>query len=281
MTLRAKIRKSAGSAAAWLQPHHERFLESLTAQGYCRCSLRSYDRAVVSFCAAVERHNIGSGDLVGRQIDRLRRTVLDGFKLNVRIGMKFCLNRFIEHLVEAGVARLPEAPPKVVTRLDRLRAEYEAYLRDQRGLSEATIHHCLSFLNRFMASASARRSANSTTSRRMTSSPSCARSWVEAKPYRDKTPPSHLRNLFRFLFWSGKTKRDLANAIPRVAQPPRAPSTTSEARGGRELLDAVWSADPIGRRNYAMMLLSPALACARPRSSRSSSTTSTGVQAQS
>jgi hypothetical protein len=24
---------------------------------------------------------------------------------------------------------------------------------------------------------------------------------------RDKTAPSHLRNLFRFLFWSGKTKR--------------------------------------------------------------------------
>jgi integrase/recombinase XerD len=36
-------------------------------------------------------------------------------------------------------------------------------------------------------------------------------------PYRDKTPPTHLRSLFRYLFWSGKTKRDLASSLPRVA----------------------------------------------------------------
>jgi hypothetical protein len=48
--------------------------------------------------------------------------VLGEFIPSVRIGMKFCLNRFISHLVEVGVARLPEAPPKVVTRLDCLAA---------------------------------------------------------------------------------------------------------------------------------------------------------------
>jgi hypothetical protein len=34
-----------------------------------------------------------------------------------------------------------------------------------------------------------------------------------------KTPPTHLRALFKFLFWSGKTKRDLAACMPRVAVP--------------------------------------------------------------
>jgi integrase/recombinase XerD len=256
MTLRAKIRKSEGSAAAWLQPHHERFLESLAVQGYSRCSLRSYDRAGVSFCAAVERHDIGGGDLVGRQIDRLRRTVLDGFKPSVRIGMKFCLNRFIEHLVEAGVARLPEAPPKVMTRLDRLRAEYETYLREQRGLSEATIHHCLSFLNRFM-----RFRFGATLGKLDDITPGDIVAFLRkimggGKPYRDKTPPSHLRNLFRFLFWGGKTKRDLANAVPRVAQPPQSHLPRHlQPEAVEQLIDAVWSGDPIGRRNYAMMLL--------------------------
>jgi hypothetical protein len=33
-------------------------------------------------------------------------------------------------------------------------------------------------------------------------------------PYRDRTPPTHLRSLFRFRFWSGKTKRDLASSLP-------------------------------------------------------------------
>ncbi|MGH7778828.1 MAG: hypothetical protein ACREQR_03260 [Candidatus Binataceae bacterium] len=32
-----------------------------------------------------------------------------------------------------------------------------------------------------------------------------------------KALPSHLRCLFNFLFWSGKTKRDLAASLPRVA----------------------------------------------------------------
>ena len=78
----------------------------------------------------------------------------------------------------------------------------------------------------------------------------------DGKAPRDKTPPSHLRNLFRFLFWSGKTKRDLAASVPRVAQPPR--STLPRYLKPEEvetLLDAVWSADPTGRRNYAMLMV--------------------------
>ena len=99
---------------------------------------------------------------------------------------------------------------------------------------------------------------------------------------RDKTPPSHLRNLFRFLFWSGKTKRDLAASIPRVAQP--AKSTLPRYLKPEEvekLLDAVWAADPVGRRNYAMLWCSHASASGRPRLLRSSSTTSTGAPARS
>ena len=37
-------------------------------------------------------------------------------------------------------------------------------------------------------------------------------------PRRDKALPSHLRSLFKFLFWSGRTRRNLANSLPRVAQ---------------------------------------------------------------
>ena len=75
--------------------------------------------------------------------------------------------------------------------------------------------------------------------------------------YRDKTPPTHLRSLFRFLFWSGKTKRDLASSLPRVAtgrasQLPRSLKPEEIER----LIDAVWAPDAIGRRNYAMLMIS-------------------------
>ena len=73
---------------------------------------------------------------------------------------------------------------------------------------------------------------------------------------RDKTPPSHLRTLFRFLFWSGKTKRDLVASIPRVAAQPK--STLPRYLHPDEvdkLLDATRAPTPVGRRNYAMLLV--------------------------
>ena len=48
------------------------------------------------------------------------------------------------------------------------------------------------------------------------------------KPFRDKTPPTHLRNFFRFLFKSGRTNANLAPSVPRIARDSvqfRAPNT--------------------------------------------------------
>jgi integrase/recombinase XerD len=65
-----------------------------------------------------------------------------------------------------------------------------------------------------------------------------------------------LRTLFRFLFWSGKTKRDLVNAIPRVAQPPQSHLPRYlKPEAVEQLIGSVRSDDPVGRRNYAMLLL--------------------------
>jgi site-specific recombinase XerD len=169
---------------------------------------------------------------------------------------KYCLDRFIDALVEAGVAERP-TPKKVRSSLlDHLRSEYVAYLRDQRGLTEATIYHCVCFLNRFMTFrfGDTLGNLNDITPHDIVDFLRKLRS--DGKAPRDKTAPSHLRNLFRFLFWSGKTKRDLAASIPRVAQPPR--STLPRYLKPQEvetLLDATWSADPTGRRNYAMLMV--------------------------
>jgi integrase/recombinase XerD len=250
--------QSPGAAAPveWLQGHRRRFLQGLSDQGYARDTLRNYDRAIGYFCAAVEKCGLGASDLETKQVVRLRSAVLHGVRPSVRTNTSFCLNRFIDHLVEVGVATLPKPPPKAPTALDRLREEYEAYLRHQRGLSEATIHHCLSFLRRFMAFRFGEKlgDLNNITPGDIVAF--LRKIMAGAQPYRDKTPPSHLRNLFRFLFWSGKTKRDLANAIPRVAQPPQSHLPRHlKPEAVEQLIDAVWSGDPIGRRNYAMMLL--------------------------
>ena len=87
------------------------------------------------------------------------------------------------------------------------------------GMSEATIYHCVRFLERFMSFR-----FGETLGELYDITPDdivafLARLTAGLRPYRDKTPPTHLRTLFKFLFWSGKTRRNLANSVPRVAQP--------------------------------------------------------------
>jgi site-specific recombinase XerD len=168
---------------------------------------------------------------------------------------KYCLERFIDVLVDAGVAKRSKPERKAATPLDRLQSEYESYLQNQRGLTDATIYHCVSFLKRFMAFRFGETlgNLNDITPHDIIG---FLRKLRGGSAPRDKTPPTHLRNLFRFLFWSGKTKRDLAISIPRVAQPPR--STLPRYLKPEEvdkLLDASWAPTPVGRRNYAMLMV--------------------------
>jgi len=256
MTSQITKARAVSATAEWLQPHRQRFLQDLSAQGYARCTLRIYDAAIGRICTAVEKRGLGEGDLSGKKIVRLRAAVLDGVIPRVRTNTKFCLDRFIDHLVEAGVASLPEAPLKLVTRLDRLRTEYETYLREQRGLTEATIYHCVRFLDRFLTFrfGASLGDLNDITPADIVK---FLREVMGRKtPYRDKTPPTHLRSLFRFLFWSGKTKRDLASSLPRVATGRASHLSRSlKPEEIERLIDAVWAPDPVGRRNYAMLMV--------------------------
>ena len=247
---------AAEIAPKWLQPYCKQFRGRLVDQGYAPATLRTYDAATRLFCQEVTHRGLHKGELIGQALANARATVLDGTHPNKRTYNKFCLDRFIDALVEAGLAERP-APKKVRSSpRDRLRSEYVAYLRDQRGLTEATIYHCVCFLNRFMAFrfGDTLGNLNDITPHDIVDFLRRVRS--DGKAPRDKTPPSHLRNLFRFLFWSGKTKRDLAASIPRVAQPPK--STLPRYLKPEEvetLLNAVWSTDPTGRRNYAMLMV--------------------------
>jgi len=256
MPWKLKNPAAADIAPDWLQPYCTQFLRKLSDQGYAAVTLRSYDGAAALLRDEVSRRGLRSDQLVGTTLTKARAAALGRMHANKYDQKKYCLDRFIDALVEAGVAERP-APKKVRSSpLDRLQSEYVAYLRDQRGLTKATIYHCVGFLNRFVAFrfGDTLGNLNDITPHDIVDFLRKLRS--DGKAPRDKTPPSHLRNLFRFLFWSGKTKRDLAASIPRVAQPPR--STLPRYLKPEEvetLLDAVWSADPIGRRNYAMLMV--------------------------
>ena len=140
--------------------------------------------------------------------------------------------------------------------LQVLKAEYEDYLPHQRGLSERTIYHCWRFADRFISFRFKGRPCDLSKVKATDIAAFMEYITTRMVPFRDKTPPSHLRNFFRFLFYSGRTVVNLTPSVPRVAQK----SGLALPRYLRpdqveKLLAALKRDTPIGRRNYAMVLL--------------------------
>jgi integrase/recombinase XerD len=240
----------------WVEPHRQRFLGSLADQGYSRGTLRTYGDAASTFCLEVLRRHLLPGQLRGRALVKTRAAALDRLRASKPVYKRFCLDRFIDALVEAGAAERPTSPQSAPTALVRLRSEFETYMREQRGLAEKTIYASLSFYDRFMVFKFGEKLGCLDDITPADIVAFLRDIWGGKATFRDTTPPTHLRCLFRFLFWSGKTKRDLASSLPRVASPKASllPRSLLPAEIER-LIDATRSADAVGRRNYAMMLL--------------------------
>jgi len=251
--------------AGWPWSHRRTFLERLSAQGYASYTLGQYRSIAGRFCETIEKRALRISDLDGAITERLRHAVLSGVTGSARTYAKFCLGRFIDHLIEAGGATASEPPAKKSTALDRLRDEYETYLRRQRGLAESTIDNCTRYMERFLAFRFGDKLGDLNT---MTPDDIVAflcKLKAGSPPCRYKTLPSHLRSLFKFLFWSGKTRCNLANSLPRVAQtnPDNLPRYLSPEEI-RRLIEAIRTNDAIGRRNYAMLLLMARLGLRAP-----------------
>ncbi len=264
MTIARNSGGERADEAGWPWSHRKTFLERLGAQGYAAVTIQEYRTIGGRLCEAIEKWALRIGDLDGVTTERLRHAVLSGITGSARSYAKFCLGRFIEHLSEAGVATVPEPPAEKATALDRLRDEYEAYLHRQRGLAESTIANCTRFLERFVAFRFGDKlgDLNAITPDDIVAF--LCKLKAGSKPRRYKALPSHLRSLFKFLFWSGKTRRNLADSLPRVATSADHLPRYLRREEIQRLIEAVRTDDAIGRRNYAMLLLMARLGLRAP-----------------
>jgi site-specific recombinase XerD len=264
MATNTSPRVESATQSHWIDTHRAVFLDQLDAQGYNRGTVAIYARVAARFCAEVRRRDPGGPGLCADAVESIQAAVLADIPEHSRPDAIYPLKRFLGYLAAAGVAVLPAAA-ETPTALERLGQEYEGYLRHQRGLSDATIYHCMRFYARFMAFRFGEDLGDleAITPDDIVDYLLTFRRGPTAS--RDKTPPSHLRSLFKFLFWSGKTERDLAASIPRVARPksPPRPRYLSPEDVGR-LIDALRSDDAVGRRNYAMMILMARLGLRAP-----------------
>ena len=236
--------------------HSTHFAMQIEAEGYSRCSIAKYRATAEALWTAMLSANLGPADLTDDLIDHLATSIISAASARDQKHCRYRINRFRDYLIEnAG------APPRSELRLDMspracLKREYETYLRSQRGLSEDTIYHCLRFYDRFLTAKFGTGLGDLNTIKPGDITGFILRLREAQNAPRDKTGPSHLRNLFQFLFWSGKTERNLSNAVPKARQPkPTGIPRYLEPEQVNRLIEVVRDHQKTGRRNYAMLML--------------------------
>jgi site-specific recombinase XerD len=236
--------------------HPERFASQIEAEGYGSGSLAKYSATAKVLWSALDTATLGLPDLTDECMDRLALPIINAASPKDQKHCRYRLNRFRDYLIENAdaPARLP--PPLDTTPRACLKRDYKTYLRVQRGLSDDTIYHCLRFYDRFLDAKFGAGFGDLNTIKPDDITGFIIRLRQEQNAPRDKTGPSHLRNLFQFLFWSGKTDRNLSKAVPRARQPkPNGIPRFLEPEQVNRLIDVVRNHKKAGRRNYAMLML--------------------------
>jgi len=199
--------------------HAGRFALQIDAEGYSLRSIANYRTTAEALWAAMLTANVFPAELTDDRMDQLAAPIIIAASAKDQKHCRYRINRFRDYLIEnAG------APPRLEPPLDMspravLKREYETYLRVQRGLTEDTIYHCLRFYDRFLTARFGTGLGDLNTIKPGDITGFILRLREAQNAPRDKTGPSHLRNLFQFLFWSGKTERNLSNAVPKARQP--------------------------------------------------------------
>lgn len=123
------------------------FAQQLNDQGYARTSVRYALQLVADLGRWLNRRRIGVPQLTAEHLasylsDRSRRR-------HFRSGDASIVRRLLRLLIEQGIVA-PE-PPTEPTAAERLQAEFQCYLEQERRLAPATVFNYLEFARRFLA----------------------------------------------------------------------------------------------------------------------------------
>lgn len=245
-----------------IEPYLDTFERSFAAANYTPSTLKSYRSLIRRLGRLMDGEGIKPAALTPNLADRLARETPVGSKSAVRF--HHLARRFAHHLIDLGVASPPPLTEAQVAR-NALFADYEAYLTKQRGLSLRTIYHALRFANRFLDH---RFGAGAIDLPAIDAADVVA--FVQylltrKKPFRDKTPATHLRAFFQYLFGRGITATNLALCVPKVTKrwDARLPRHLSPDEV-EAVLASVRTNPRHGTRDHAMLLLMARLGLRAP-----------------
>jgi site-specific recombinase XerD len=230
------------------------FGQYLSEQGREKSTIQLYLRHIDILAELMKANGIAISDLDEEQAATLIAKI--GWAHTRKTYATCMVKCFVRFLVEHGLAKL-NAPPtaKEIARV-ALKQDFETFLRRQRGMSERTIISCWQAINHFLEFRFGTEVGDLTQITPIDIVGFLQQRIKQNKPLPSKTLPAHLRSFFGYLFRSNKTAVNLAPSVPRVAQrfATRLPRHIS-AEQVDVLLRAVRNDTPIGRRNYAMVIL--------------------------
>jgi site-specific recombinase XerD len=237
-----------------LAAYAQQFRAHLEAQQYRKVTIYQYLVCVDAFSQLLRQREIDIGDVDENQVARLLENAEEP-SLRGKFPV-FIIKSCIRFLCSIGVAKPLPAPAPDDTVRGRLRAEWEQYLRRQRGVSERTIKHSWWLISRFLKFCFGEEKDSLPEVKAAHIARFMQQAALRSQPLRNKTSPTHLRNFCLFLFQTNRTATNLAPSILGVTHryQARLPRHLT-AEQVEAILTAVKEDTPLGRRNYAMVLL--------------------------
>jgi integrase/recombinase XerD len=237
-----------------LAAHIGSFVGSLREQGYALSSIRRHVSSNVGFNRWLKQKGIAVHSITPDQAVQYLR--YRARRLRIGRSDRGALSNLLEFLERKGVISAKKMPAHRPTPAERCTQAYEHHLREARGLAEATIDLYLPFIRSFLED---RFGDGPVTLSRL-----CARDVVRfvqrqaqrLRIKRAKLLTSALRSFLQYARYRGDVKLDLSAAVPTVANwsmssIPRAISADQV----RRLLASIDRHTPMGRRDYAILLL--------------------------
>ncbi|NKE76511.1 site-specific integrase [Ochrobactrum sp. MC-1LL] len=245
-----------------VDPYIASFEESLSARNYKPATLNNYRCLLRRFGRLLDAEGVAPSALTPDLAVEVGQRLPATPKSQVKIPNLARL--FVTHLIEIGVATRPPLTPAQAERADLL-GDFETYLVRQRGLSPRTIYHVLRFADRFLDHRFGENRLDLPALNAQDIAAFMEYLVTRKRPFRDKTPATHLRSFFQYLFAQGLTTTNLSLCVPRAHKPWGARLPRYLSPDEVEAVVASVRHNPRrGTRDYAMLLLMARLGLRAP-----------------
>lgn len=250
-----RIETGDGPPVGLLDAHVDVFHTRLCASGYATRTALTKRQIAASFASWTRKRRFAVAHIDESHVAQFLREVPRRSKSREAV-KRNALRSFIEHLRADGEVLTP-LPPSEEPLLHALQARYEDYLRNERGLVERSIGAYRPYIQAFLAEPVTMTGSASASSL----DPQAIRDFLLDRIGAQSTKSSKLlatalRSFLRFLFLRGETQVDLSLAVPTVRQWRQAsvhPFLSKEEV--EQVLSACDQTTPVGRRDYAVLLL--------------------------